>query len=68
MLSAEPADQDTDGIRVGAHDRRSAMGEDGASHVRLGAPVELTDDGGIPTRSRPFLRAIERLTVAPSPI
>jgi hypothetical protein len=47
VLAANPADQGIHGTRRGAHDRRTAMGEDGATNMRLCAPFELTDHGSV---------------------
>ena len=54
--------------RIAAHDRRAAMGENRSTHVRLGAPIELSRNRGVADQLPSFTRTIERRIVAPSPI
>ena len=54
VLSPEAANQGIRGPRAGAHDRRSAMGEDNPPNMRLCTPVELFDDRGMADQRTPL--------------
>jgi hypothetical protein len=54
VLSPEAANQGIRGPRAGADDRRSAMGEDNPSNMRLCTPVELMDDRGMADQRTPL--------------
>lgn len=53
-LSPKAANQGIRGPRAGAHDRRSAMGEDNPPNMRLCTPVELMDDRGMADERTPL--------------